>query len=119
MHHSVFYMQEYIRKPERDIRAFVIKDRVIAAMYRNSEHWITNTAKGGFPLKCEITPEIESLAVRAAQCVGVEIAGVDILESPDGLKVIEINVGAEFHGLNEVADVNIAREIIAYCLSLK
>lgn len=113
-HHSIFYIQEYLDKPGRDIRCFVVGDRAIAASYRSSPHWITNTARGGSSTHCPITPEIEELALRAARAVGGEIMGVDIAETSRGLTVIEINVGAEFHGLMETTEVDIADEIVAY-----
>ncbi len=113
-HHSIFYIQEYVRKPGRDIRAFVVGDRVIAASYRASEHWITNTARGGASTVCPITPEIESLALGSARAVGADIAGVDLVETDEGCKVIEINVGAEFHGLIETTDTDIAGIIVDY-----
>lgn len=113
-HHSIFYIQEYVRKPGRDIRAFVVGDRVIAASYRASEHWITNTARGGASTACPITPEIESLALGSARAVGADIAGVDLVETDEGCKVIEINVGAEFHGLIETTDTDIAGIIVDY-----
>ncbi len=113
-HHSIFYIQEYVEKPGRDIRAFVVGDRVLAASYRGSEHWITNTARGGDSQPCPITPEIEQLALGSARAVGTDIAGVDLVETPDGLKVIEINVGAEFHGLIETTDLDIPGEIVDY-----
>lgn len=113
-HHSIFYIQEYIEKPGRDIRAFLVGDRVVAASYRNAAHWITNTARGATSTHCPITPEIEDLALRAAGAVGGEIMGVDLIETPTGLKVIEINVGAEFHGLMETTERDIAGEIVSY-----
>ncbi|CAA9582866.1 MAG: Alpha-aminoadipate--LysW ligase (EC, partial [uncultured Thermomicrobiales bacterium] len=113
-HHSIFYIQEYVEKPGRDIRALVVGDRVVAASYRNAEHWITNTARGAVSTHAAITPEIEDLSLRAARAVGGEIMGVDLIETPDGLKVIEINVGAEFHGLRETTDTDIAGEIVNY-----
>ncbi len=113
-HHSIFYIQEYIEKPGRDIRAFVVGDRVVAASYRNAAHWITNTARGATSTACPVTPEIEDLSLRAARAVGGEIMGVDLIETADGLKVIEINVGAEFHGLRETTDTDIAAEIVDY-----
>ncbi len=116
-HHSIFYIQEYIPKPDRDIRAFVVGDRVIAASYRSSDHWITNTARGGESQACPITSDLEDLALRSAAAVGAEIAGVDIVETPEGCKVIETNVGAEFHGLRETTDTDIAAEIISYLMS--
>lgn len=113
-HHSIFYIQEYIEKPGRDIRAFVVGDQVVAASYRNAKHWITNTARGSTSTHCPVTPEIADLALRAARSVGGEIMGVDLVETNEGLKVIEINVGAEFHGLRETTDADIAGEIVDY-----
>lgn len=113
-HHSIFYIQEYVRKPGRDIRAFVVGNQVIAASYRSSEHWITNTARGGKSEACPITPELEDLSLRATRAVSADIAGVDLIETPEGYKVIEINVGAEFHGLIETTDIDIPREIVSY-----
>ena len=115
-HHSIFYIQEYIQKPGRDIRAFIVGDRVVAASYRNAKHWITNTARGSTSTHCPVTPEIEDLALRAARSVGGEIMGVDLVETDEGLKVIEINVGAEFHGLRETTDTDIAGEIIDHLI---
>src|ERR671935_966855 len=80
--HSVFYIQEYIEKPGRDIRAVVIGDRVLTAMYRKSEHWITNTARGGEGELCPITPEIEDLCLRAAKSVGGGVLAIDLVEHP-------------------------------------
>jgi [lysine-biosynthesis-protein LysW]--L-2-aminoadipate ligase len=68
--HSVFYIQEYINKPQRDIRAIVVGDETICAIYRQSPHWITNTARGGEAALCPLTPELSELAWRAAQAVG-------------------------------------------------
>ena len=113
-HHSIFYIQEYIEKPGRDIRAFIVGDRVVAASYRNAAHWITNTARGSTSTHCAVTPEIEELALRAARAVRGEIMGVDLVETNEGLKVIEINVGAEFHGLRETTDADIPGEIVEY-----
>jgi [lysine-biosynthesis-protein LysW]---L-2-aminoadipate ligase len=113
-HHSIFYIQEYIHKPGRDIRVFVVGDRAIAASYRNAEHWVTNTARGATSTHAPITPEIEQISLDAARAVGGEIMGVDLVETDAGLKVIEINVGAEFHGLMETTEVDIAGEILDY-----
>jgi [lysine-biosynthesis-protein LysW]--L-2-aminoadipate ligase len=116
-HHSIFYIQEFLIKPGRDIRCFVVGDRAIAASYRSSAHWITNTARGGNSTHCPITPEIEALALHASQAVGGDIMGVDIAETDAGLTVIEINVGAEFHGLMETTEISIADEIVDYVVS--
>ncbi|BBB48252.1 lysine biosynthesis protein LysX [Pelolinea submarina] len=115
--HSVFYIQEYIQKPERDIRAAVIGDRVITAIYRKSEHWITNTARGGEGEICPLTPEIEDLCLRAANAVGGGVLAVDLVEHPQkGLLVNEVNHTMEFHSLQPTSGVDIAGEIVEYVL---
>jgi [lysine-biosynthesis-protein LysW]--L-2-aminoadipate ligase len=112
MHHSIFYVQEYLEKPGRDIRAFVIGERVIAASYRTSEHWITNTARGATSVSCRVTPEIEEAALSACKAVGARWAGVDLIEMPDGYTCVEVNTGGEFHGLMKTTDRDIAAEIV-------
>lgn len=115
--HSVFYMQEYIQKPERDIRAVVIGDRVLTAIYRKSEHWITNTARGGEGELCPITPEIEELCLKAAHAVGGGVLAVDLVEHPEkGLLVNEVNHTMEFHTLQPTSGLDIAGEIVEYVL---
>lgn len=111
-HHEIFYVQEYIEKPGRDIRAYVIGREIVAASYRTSEHWITNAAKGAVSSPCEVTPEIEELALRACDAVGARLAGVDLIETDQGLKVIEINTGGEFKGLMTTTDRDLAGEIV-------
>jgi [lysine-biosynthesis-protein LysW]--L-2-aminoadipate ligase len=111
-HHAIFYVQEFIDKPGRDIRAYVVGDRVLAASYRTSEHWITNAARGATSLPCPITPEIEELSVRACAAVGARLAGVDLIETDRGLTILEVNTGGEFRGLMSTTDVDIAAEIV-------
>jgi [lysine-biosynthesis-protein LysW]--L-2-aminoadipate ligase len=115
-HHGVFYLQEYIQKPGRDIRSFVVGGEVLAASYRNAEHWITNVARGAVSTVCEVTPEIEQMSRDAAAAVGAEIAGVDLVETPEGLKVIEVNGGAEFKGLRGTTTVPIADVIVEHAI---
>ena len=93
-----------------------VGDKVDAASYRQSDHWITNTARGGDSIACPITPDIEELALRAAEAVEADIAGVDLVETEEGCKVIEINVGAEFHGLIETTEADIAGEIVSFLM---
>lgn len=117
--HSVFYIQEYIHKPGRDIRAIVIGNRVITAIYRKSEHWITNTARGGEGELCPITPEIEELCLKATAAVGGGVLAVDLVEHPDkGLLVNEINHTMEFHTAQPVSSVDIASEIVNYTVEM-
>ena len=111
-HHAIFYVQEYVEKPDRDIRAYVVGDRVLAASYRTAKHWVTNAARGAESVPCPITPEIEDLALRACAAVGARLAGVDLIETHDGLAVIEVNTGGEFKGLMSTTDVDIAGAIV-------
>ncbi len=112
IHHAIFYIQEYLEKPGRDIRAFVVGERVIAASYRHADHWITNTARGAVSRSCPVTPEIEEIALRATHAVGARWAGVDLIELTDGYTCVEVNTGGEFHGLMKTTEIDIAGEII-------
>ena len=117
--HSVFYIQEYVDKPGRDIRTLVAGDEVIYAIYRRSAHWITNTARGGEPLPCPLTPEIEGLSLAAARAVGGGIVAVDLLETAEGrLLVNEVNHTPEFHGAMQATEADIAGKIVDYVLSV-
>ncbi len=116
--HSVFYIQEFIKKPGRDIRAIVIGDRVLTAMYRKSEHWITNTARGGEGELCPITPEIEEMCLKATAAVGGGVLAVDLIEHTErGYLVNEINHTMEFHTMQPVSGIDIAGEIVEYVVS--
>jgi [lysine-biosynthesis-protein LysW]--L-2-aminoadipate ligase len=117
--HSVFYIQEFIKKPGRDIRAIVIGDRVLTAMYRKSEHWITNTARGGEGELCPITPEIEEMCLKATAAVGGGVLAVDLIEHSDrGYLVNEINHTMEFHTMQPVSGIDIAGEIVEYVVCI-
>lgn len=117
-HHGVFYVQEYIEKPGRDLRIFVIGDEVVAASYRMNEHWITNVARGAKSLPCPITPEIADISLRATRAVGLDLAGVDLIETDEGMKVIEVNTGAEFKGLIQTTDIDIPGRIVDYVVNV-
>jgi len=115
--HSVFYIQEYVDKPSRDIRTLVIGEEVVYAMYRRSAHWITNTARGGEALLCPLSPEIRDLSLAAAQAVGGGILAVDLMETDDGRLVVgEVNHTPEFHGAMQAVDVDIAGKMVDYML---
>jgi len=116
--HSIYYVQEYVAKPGRDIRAFVVGDETIGAIYRYSEHWITNTARGAKAIKCEVTPELNDLCVRAAKAVGGGVVAVDVLEGADGLLVNEVNYTMEFRNSIDTTGVNIPGRVVDYALAL-
>ncbi len=116
--HSIYYAQEYVRKPGRDIRSFVVGDDCIGAIYRSSAHWITNTARGGTATKCEVTPELADLSVRAARAVGGGVLAIDLLEGPDGLLVNEVNYTMEFRNSIDTTGVNIPAKVVAYVLEV-
>jgi len=115
-HHSIFYIQKYVEKGGRDIRAFVIDDACIAAIYRTSKHWITNTAQGAETTNCPITPEIERLAVDAARAVGGGAVAVDIFETADGYIANEVNYTMEFRNSIKPTGVNIHGHLNDYVL---
>ena len=116
--HHIHYIQEYIAKPSRDIRAFVVGDRTICAIYRTSEHWVTHTARGAVATNCPVTPELDDLCVRAAQAVGGGILAIDVLEDPRrGLLVNEINATMEFRNSIAPTGVDIPHMMLDYVLS--
>jgi [lysine-biosynthesis-protein LysW]--L-2-aminoadipate ligase len=115
--HSIFYIQEYITKPGRDIRAFVVDDRTVAAIYRKSDHWITNTARGGQGEVCPLTPELEAVCRAAARAVGGGVLAIDVLEDPQrGYLVNEINHTMEFHTTVPTTGVDIPGLIVEHAL---
>lgn len=115
---KIFYVQEYVNKPGRDIRSFVIGRRCLAAIYRVSPHWITNTARGGEAKNCPLTPELVELSERAARAVDGEIVALDLFETPSGeLLVNEINHSPEFRNSIAPTGVDIPGEIAKYIKS--
>ncbi len=122
--HGIFYVQELIDKPGRDIRAFVVGGQCIGAIYRTSEHWITNTARGAKATNCPVTPELAELAVKAAAAVEGEIVAIDLVEAPGrqnewgGLVIIEINHTMEFKNSVATTGVNIPRLMAEHAIRL-
>jgi [lysine-biosynthesis-protein LysW]--L-2-aminoadipate ligase len=114
-----FYIQQYVRKPGRDIRTMVVGDETIYGIYRRSPHWITNTARGGDTVDIPITPEIDGLSRAAAQAVGGGIVAVDLLEDENGsLLVNEVNHTPEFHGAMQVAEIDIPGRMVDYVVGV-
>jgi [lysine-biosynthesis-protein LysW]--L-2-aminoadipate ligase len=118
-HDRIYYLQELINRPPRDIRVITVGDAPIAAMYRKSSGGFkTNIALGADPEICEITKEMEDLAVKASKAMGGGILGVDLMEDDKrGLVVHEVNNTVEFKGLARVAQRNIPKEMIEYALN--
>lgn len=116
--HGVLYLQEFIPHGVSDVRAFVVGERVVATMHRIGESWKTNVSLGAKPLSYKPDEELEKLAVKAASVIGCKVAGVDILESERGPIIIELNSQPGWRGLQSVASVNIAEEIVDYVLSI-
>jgi [lysine-biosynthesis-protein LysW]--L-2-aminoadipate ligase len=115
--HQIFYIQEYIDKPGRDIRAFCIGEEPVCAIYRTSENWITNTARGGVATNCPVTAELGDLIARTARAVGGGLLAVDVFESSAGLLVNEVNHTMEFRNSIQTTGVNIPQKMVDYVLS--
>ncbi len=116
----IFYLQEAIKRPPRDIRAIAVGDQVVAAMYRTSPSggFKTNIALGAEPVPCEITKELEDICMKASKAVGGGILGIDVMEDEKkGFVVHEVNNTVEFKGLAKVAKRNIPKEMIQYAVS--
>lgn len=113
---KVVYIQKYVNKPERDIRAFVIDNEAICAIYRNSPHWITNTARGGVATNCPLTEKLKSISQKASKAVGGGILAIDIFETENGLSINEINHTMEFKNSESPTGVSISGAIVDYCL---
>jgi len=114
--HAIFYIQEFVDKPSRDIRSFVVGDETICAIYRESDHWITNTARGGRARNCPVTPDIDRLSRAAARAVGGGVLAIDLLEHPDGMLVSEVNYTMEFRNSIDTTGVDIPGRIVDYVL---
>lgn len=117
-HHHAFYIQEYIEKPGRDIRIHVIGGKVVAAIYRKSSHWVTNTARGAEALPCPIDANLAMIAKKAGEAIGKGILGIDVFETKNGYVVNEVNHTMEFKNVQRVTGINVAGFIIDYCLSV-
>jgi RimK family alpha-L-glutamate ligase len=112
----VIYMQEFIPHGNRDIRAFIIGEEVVAAMYRIYDSWKTNVFQGAKPVACKLEPELEELSIKAARVIGCEYAGVDILEGPNGPVIIEVNSSPTWKGLYQATKIPIADLLLDYIL---
>ena len=117
-HHSIFYIQKFVEKKGRDIRSFVVGDKCIAAIYRSSDHWITNTARGASATGCEVSTQIADISLAAADAVGGGILAVDLFETDGDLSVNEVNYTMEFRNSIETTGVNIPARIVDFTLGV-
>ncbi|MGH2521080.1 MAG: lysine biosynthesis protein LysX [Anaerolineales bacterium] len=116
---QIYYIQEYIRKPGRDIRAYVVGEETIAASYRKASHWITNTARGGVGDNCPVTPELSAICLAAAQAAGGGVLAIDVLEDSErGFLVNEVNHTMEFHSSMPATGVDIAGRLVDYVVEI-
>ncbi len=117
---QIYYIQEYVERPPRDIRTLVIEDEVVAASYRYSpqDEWRTNVARGGTSQPCPVTNELEDVALKAAKAVGCGVLAVDCMESSKGILVHEINSTVEFRGLYLATKIDIPSKIIEYAVEV-
>jgi RimK family alpha-L-glutamate ligase len=115
--HGMIYLQEFVHHGFSDIRAFVVGNHVVAAMRRVAQDWKTNYSRGARPVAISLDKSLEEMAVKSAELVECKIAGVDILESPKGPVVVEVNSQPGWKGLQSVTRVKIADEILGFLLS--
>jgi len=116
-YHGVIYLQEFVPHGFSDIRAFVIGNRVVAAMKRVANTWKTNYSQGAKPVSIKLDKTLEEMAVKSASVVECKIAGVDILESSKGPLFVEVNSQPGWRGLQSVTSFNVADEIVSFILS--
>lgn len=117
---QIYYFQEYVKRPPRDIRILTVGDEVVAAAYRYSAEgdWRTNVARGGRTEPCPLTDEIVNLALKASNAVGGGVLAIDCMESPQGIVVHEVNNTPEFKGLYSATKVDIPKKIIEYAIKV-
>lgn len=117
-HHGAFYIQDFVEKRGRDIRTFVVDGETICAIYRESEHWITNTARGAKASNCPVTPELADISARAAEAVGGGILAIDLFETEQGLQVNEVNYTMEFRNSIDTTGVAIPERMVDYVMKI-
>lgn len=116
--HKLLYLQKYIEKRGRDIRATVVGNSVPCAIHRYSPHWITNTARGAHAEPCAVDEAMEKICLQAAATVGGGFLGVDLFETADGYLINELNHTPEFKNVQRVTGVNIAQAALRYCMEV-
>jgi len=110
------YIQEYLEKPGRDIRAFVLGDQILASVYRVAQpgRWKTNVAQRAKTKPMQLSTEIQKLAVKAAKALNLLYAGVDILETGQGAVIAEVNASPSWQGVQQTTGINIAENLVQF-----
>jgi len=116
----IYYVQEFVKRPPRDIRIIVIGKEVVAASYRHPPpgEWRTNVARGGTSKPCPVTNELKELALKASEAVGGGVLAVDCMEGPNGFLVHEVNGTMEFRGISSTTEVDIAKKVLEYAVGV-
>ncbi len=114
--HKAYYMQEFIHKPGYDVRATVIDGKTICAIYRESSHWITNTARGATPRNYPVTKELANVCSRVSDTIGGGLLAIDLFETDNSYLINEVNHTMEFRNSEEPTGVSISDAILDYCL---
>jgi tetrahydromethanopterin:alpha-L-glutamate ligase len=111
---GVLYLQQFVPNPGRDIRVFVVGEEALGAIYRISQigSFISNLSQGGTALMCDLTEEMQALAVNAAKAVGADFAGVDLIEGEEGLFVLEVNATPSGKGIKLSCGIDVTERII-------
>ena len=118
--HHVYYLQAYVEKTaRRDIRAFVVGEETVCAIYRTSPHWITNTARGGVASNCPVTPELNAICTAAARAVGGGMLAIDLFEDEEhGYLINEVNHSMEFRNSSDPTGVDIPARLVDYVMQM-
>ncbi len=111
---GILYIQEFIESSGKDIRAFIVDDNVIGAIYRKAPDgwWLNNLSQGGTPQACELSGEQHEMCIEAARAVGAFFAGVDIIENEKGCFVLEVNATPSGAGIYKSLNINVAEHIL-------
>jgi [lysine-biosynthesis-protein LysW]---L-2-aminoadipate ligase len=117
---TIFYIQEMIKRPPRDIRCIAVGEDIVAAVYRYSppDNWKTNVALGGHSEPARVTPELEEIVLKTVKVIGTGVLGIDLMEKPEGDMVVhEVNGTVEFKGAQAATEYSIAGRIVDYISS--
>lgn len=110
--HKIFYIQEFVEKPGRDIRVVAVDGDPIAAMARESDHWLTNAARGAVTTEYPVDNEVAGLVRKASDAVGDGLLGVDLMETADSYTVHEVNHTVEFKALDATTDIDVSAAVV-------